>query len=71
MKKKGSPLHAIALVGSLGMEVILTTVGGAYLGKYLDTYFGTKPTLLIIGVFIGLTAGFLTAGYTLRAFIKD
>lgn len=71
MKKKGSPLQIFAVVGSLGMEVILTTVGGAWLGKKLDAYFSTKPTLLILGVFIGLATGFIAAGYTLRAYIKD
>jgi F0F1-type ATP synthase assembly protein I len=41
------------------------------LGKKLDAVWGTKPLFLLLGVFLGLALGFVGAGLTLRAFLKE
>nr|WP_258567804.1 AtpZ/AtpI family protein [Paenactinomyces guangxiensis] len=55
----------------MGMEVILLTIGGAWLGRWLDTVWQTKPTMLIIGVLVGIVLGFVSAAYTLKASLKE
>lgn len=69
--KKGNPLYMAAVIGSMGMEVLIPTVGGAWLGKWLDQMWGTKPTFVLIGFFLGMTLGFVSAFFTLKALIKD
>jgi ATP synthase protein I len=55
----------------MGTEVIILTVGGAWLGKQLDVLWNTKPILLAVGLFIGLTLGFIGAVYTFKALLKE
>lgn len=50
-------LRAVGLVSGLGLELGLTTVGGALLGHYLDERWGTGPWLTLAGMFCGLGAG--------------
>ncbi len=71
MNKKGNPWQIAAMIGSLGMEIIILTVGGAWLGNKLDAVWNTKPFLLLAGVIIGLAMGFFSAIYTLKAFTKE
>ena len=56
--KKGSPLQEFALYGSLGMTMVISTVGGYFLGYWLDKKLGTSPYLSLIGLFLGISAGF-------------
>lgn len=60
-----------AAVSSMGMEVVLLTFGGAWLGKKLDALWGTGPYLLISGIFLGLGVGFFSAIYTLKVLLKE
>lgn len=71
MNPKGNPWQLAAMIGSLGTEIILFTIGGAWLGNKLDAFWGTKPFLLLVGVLLGLGLGFISAAYTLRAFTKE
>ncbi|TCS95588.1 AtpZ/AtpI family protein [Hazenella coriacea] len=71
MSNKGNPLYIAATIGSMGMEVLISTVGGAWLGKWLDQMWGTKPILILVGFLLGLTLGFVSAFYTFKALIKD
>lgn len=43
-----------------GIELIGSIVGGGILGYALDAVFGTKPFLLILFLFLGIGAGFLS-----------
>lgn len=70
-RKKGNPLYMAAVIGSMGMEVLIPTVGGAWLGRWLDQMWDTKPLFIMVGFLLGLTLGFVSAFFTLKAFIKD
>jgi len=59
------------LLGTFGMEIAGFTIGGLYLGRWLDAHYGSKPLWLVICTFGGLAVGIVSAIYTLRAFIKD
>ncbi len=61
----------VAMVGSMGMEVIILAVGGAWLGKLADITWHTKPFWLLIGLLLGLTIGFVGAAFTFKAFLKE
>ena len=52
---------------TIGLEMGLSVALGYYIGKWLDTYFGSTPWLLLLFVFFGLSAGFLSLWRSLRA----
>jgi ATP synthase protein I len=52
--------HSLALIGSVGWPIVLLATGGALLGRYLDTRWGTG---------IRFTFMLLTAGTALGTFI--
>ena len=43
----------------LGTEVVAAVVGGTIIGFILDSWFDTKPWLIIIFFFLGAAAGML------------
>lgn len=70
-KKTDDPLRMMGLIGTLGIEIAAFTVGGVFLGKYLDALYNTKPLWIAICVLVGLAVGIVSALYTLKTFIKD
>jgi F0F1-type ATP synthase assembly protein I len=59
---------AFGLVSAIGLDLAICTVGGTYLGMWLDDLFGTEPWLLLVGIMLGLTAGILGIVQLLKAF---
>ncbi len=51
----------------MGFSVLI----GLFAGQYLDTRFGTEPWLLMVGLFFGATAGFLSLYRLLRSAMVD
>lgn len=66
-----SPWKAIGLIGSLGMELLILVVAGAYLGRKLDEHFQSEPIFLAVGVLGGFAAGIIGAVFTIRRLIKN
>lgn len=48
----------LAFAARVGMELVVATMLGTFLGYLLDRYLGTKPWLLVLGVVVGAIAGF-------------
>jgi ATP synthase protein I len=71
VNKDKSALRIVAMVGSMGMEVIILAVGGAWLGKLADNTWHTKPLWLLMGLLLGLGIGFVSAAFTFKAFLKE
>jgi len=46
------------MVTRIGIDLVVGTLLGALLGYFADRTFGTKPWLMIVGVFFGALAGF-------------
>jgi len=44
----------------IGTELVVSTIVGAFLGYLLDTWLGTRPWIMVVGVFLGTAAGFRT-----------
>jgi ATP synthase protein I len=55
---RGRQLKAFARVGSVGIELALSTVIGLLGGQWLDKKLSTTPYLTVIGLLLGVTAGF-------------
>ena len=45
-------------ITTLGLEIAVAEIAGAYGGYLLDNKFGTLPWCLIAGVFLGFLLGF-------------
>ncbi|MDD9941451.1 MAG: AtpZ/AtpI family protein [Myxococcales bacterium] len=59
-------LKTYARVGAVGIELALSTVLGLLGGQWLDGRFDTTPFLTILGLLLGLTAGFRSLVRTAR-----
>jgi ATP synthase protein I len=51
--------YAILKFSSLGIEMAVAICIGLLLGYWLDLQFGTEPVLMLIGLGLGIAAGFL------------
>jgi len=49
----------LAFAARVGMELVVATMVGVFLGYLLDRYLGTRPWLMVVGLVIGAVAGFL------------
>lgn len=54
-----SSWKALAELSSIGMTLVLATVIGLAIGYYLDRWLGTSPWLVMIGLGLGIVAGFV------------
>lgn len=45
---------------TLGLQLAITVVACFFLGRWLDSLFDTAPWLMIIGLAIGVTGGFIS-----------
>jgi len=54
-----SSWKALAELSSIGMTLVLATVIGLAAGYYLDRWLGTSPWLVMIGLGLGIVAGFV------------
>lgn len=70
-KETDSPWRMLGLTGAFGMEITAFTVGGIFLGRFLDNQFASGPLWLVICTLCGLLAGFLSVFYTLKTILKD
>jgi ATP synthase protein I len=50
---------ALAELSSIGLTLVLATVIGLAGGWYLDRWLGTRPWLTLIGLGLGIAAGFV------------
>jgi ATP synthase protein I len=49
----------LAELSSIGMAMVLATVIGLVAGYFADRWLGTKPWLTLIGLGLGIAAGFV------------
>ncbi|MEY4577227.1 MAG: hypothetical protein RL701_1930 [Pseudomonadota bacterium] len=55
--KGGKQLSTLAKLSSVGIEFAISTVIGLLGGRWVDEKLGTSPWLMILGLFVGVTAG--------------
>lgn len=49
---------ALGAVGNLGFIFAVSAVVGVLLGRWIDKFLGTFPVLSLIGLILGIVAGF-------------
>ena len=56
--KYGKTLRNIASYSHLGITFAVSILIFLFIGKYLDKKWGSEPYLMLLGAFLGATAGF-------------
>ena len=54
-----STWRALGELSSIGMTLVVATVLGLVAGYYADRWLGTTPWLLLLGLGLGIAAGFV------------
>jgi F0F1-type ATP synthase assembly protein I len=57
-KPEKESLRELTSVGSIGIELTISVLVGAFIGYQGDRYFGTDPWLMVFGFFLGAAAGY-------------
>lgn len=53
-----SPWRALGVLASSGITFVVATAGGALLGYFLDRWLQSSPWLTLVGLGLGIAAGF-------------
>jgi ATP synthase protein I len=69
MKQTDGSLKGLMFVGLIGIDLAITTIGGFWLGRWLDRSLNTAPLFLIIGVLLGLAVGIFSLIPMVKSFI--
>lgn len=68
MASGGEPaFKSVGELASIGMAMALATVIGLGAGYYADRWLGTSPWLTMIGLGLGIAAGFVTLFRSVKA----
>ena len=65
-KKEGPSYGEYTRLAGVGTQLVVSTLLGFALGRWLDGKLGTRPVLTIIFVLLGLAAGYLNAYRTVK-----
>lgn len=74
MKRQNSddnPWRAAALVSALGLDVVLCTAAGYWVGRWAGTQLGSLNSWVIGGVLVGFAVGILTSILVVKKFLED
>ena len=58
-KKNDKPTSNLGIAFKLSTELVVTVVVGTIIGFILDSWFDTKPWLILIFFFVGMIAGIM------------
>lgn len=69
--EKRNVLRWIATLGTIGINIVVSTIIGFFIGYYLDKLLGTKPWLMFVFLIIGIITGFMNMMRILNKVIKE
>jgi ATP synthase protein I len=58
MVEEPSPWRSLGMLASVGITFVVATAGATIGGYFLDRWLGTTPWLTLIGLAVGVVAGF-------------
>jgi len=53
-----SPWRALGMLATVGLTFVVATAGATVVGYFADRWLGTSPWLTLIGLVVGIAAGF-------------
>jgi ATP synthase protein I len=65
--REPSAWHGLAELTSIGMAMVLATILGLAAGYYADRWLGTSPWLMLLGLVLGIIAGFVSMFRSVKA----
>lgn len=65
MKNNLDIFKNLSLISYVAISMVIPIFGGLFLGRFLDRQLGTGPFLLILGIFLGIAAGYRNVYYVL------
>lgn len=69
--EKKDYLRWISILSTVGINIVVATLIGFFIGYYLDSLLGTKPWLMIIFLILGIITGFRNLFQTLSRVTKE
>ncbi|SHM62229.1 AtpZ/AtpI family protein [Gracilibacillus kekensis] len=68
---KKSPYYGLAIYSAILSQIVGGPLIGLFIGKACDNYFSTSPLFLVIGLLLGLGAGFYGTFHYVRQLAGD
>lgn len=68
---KKEAFKAFAQVSQLGLMVVISILIPLSLGYFLDKWAGTKMIFKVIGLVLGVAAGYVSGASTIKKFLKN
>ena len=59
-------IRELAYCSSLGLQIALSIFLGLFLGIYLDRWLGSTPWLTLVGLLMGIVAGYRNIGLAIK-----
>jgi ATP synthase protein I len=70
MIESGRGLAYAALFAEIGLSLLVTTLVGAFAGRWVDGQLGTSPVFVMIGFFVGAGLGTVIIIRLITRFLK-
>jgi ATP synthase protein I len=65
--REPSSWRSLGELTSIGMTMVLATIIGLAAGYYADRWLGTSPWLILLGLALGIAAGFVSLFRSVKA----
>lgn len=62
--------NMLSLVSQVGLMILISILGCTFIGKFLDSKFGTDPILTLIFLLLGIGGAFMSVYKTLIVYTK-
>ncbi|SDE33661.1 Putative F0F1-ATPase subunit Ca2+/Mg2+ transporter [Paenibacillus sp. UNCCL117] len=66
-----NPWRAAALVSALGVDIVLCTAIGYFVGKWIGSQSDASQSWVIGGVMVGFAVGIVTSVLVVKTFLED
>jgi F0F1-type ATP synthase assembly protein I len=71
MEREPSPWQSLGMLATVGITFVVVTAGATIGGYFLDRWAGTTPVFTLIGIALGVTAGFRDLIRTIKRAEKE